>query len=176
MGKMLPAGTPIRACRGRVCSQSPAMLRRVALTAALLLTDLLPRGRAEESRLAGYQRVEVAPTRTSIYLGSVAMTMSTFARTDGAFESDYTAKVFPFFFYNESGRLRVELPDDALRQLERGEPIEFKGRAVRADGAERRVEGKATPTDAKSGKLKVRVFYSRRIELIFNTTYRFPDR
>ena len=44
---------------------------------------------------------------------------------------------------------------------------------MRDDGAERRLEGTATPTDATSGKLKVRVFVSKRIELIFNTTYRF---
>ena len=43
------------------------------------------------------------------------------------------------------------------------------------DGTERPVEGKATPTDARSGKIKVRVFVSKRIELIFNTTYVFPD-
>jgi hypothetical protein len=46
---------------------------------------------------------------------------------------------------------------------------------VRSDGVERRVEGKATPVDATSGKIKVRVFVSKRIELIFNTTYRFIE-
>ena len=151
------------------------MLRRVPFIAVMLFAASLHGSRAADPRLARHARVEVAPTKTSIYLGSVAMTMPAFSRTNGAYESEYAAKVFPFFFYNETGRLRVEISDDALRQLERGEAIEFKGRAVRTDGAERRVEGKATPSDAKSGKLKVRVFYSRRIELIFNTTYRFPD-
>ena len=103
------------------------------------------------------------------------MTMRTFARSGGGYEAPYVAKVFPYFFYNENGRLRVEISDDALHKLARGEPIEFKGCAVRDDGAERRVEGKATPTDGATGKIKVRVFYSKRIELIFNTTYRFPD-
>ena len=173
---MPQAGTPIHACRSRVCLHSPAMLRRVALTAVWLFAAALADSSAAEAPLSNYGRVDVAPTKTSIYLGSVAMTMPVFSRASGAYESDYTAKVFPFFFYNETGRLRVEISDDALRQLERGEPIEFKGRAVRADGAERRVEGKVTPSDIKSGKLKVRVFYSKRIELIFNTTYRFPDR
>ena len=124
---------------------------------------------------AGYTRVIVAPAKTSIYLGTVAMTMPPFVRANGGFEAAYTAKVFPFFFYNEAGRLRVEISDASLRQLERGETIEFQGRAVREDGAERRVEGRATPDSRTSGKIKVRVFYSKRIELIFNTTYRFPD-
>lgn len=120
-----------------------------------------------------YERVVVAPTKTSIYIGSVSMTMPPFVRKGGHFEAAYIAKVFPYFFYNENGTLSVDVSDQMLRALARGEPIEFKGRAVRADGVERRVEGRATPADARSGKLKVRVFVSRRIELIFNTTYRF---
>ncbi len=121
-----------------------------------------------------YSRVEVAPAKTSIYVGTVAMTMPTLIRHGEAFESTYVAKVFPYFFYNEHGRLSIVFSDAMLRQLERGEPVEFKGLAVRADGAERRIEGKATPSDAQGGKIKVRVFYSKRVELIFNTTYRFP--
>lgn len=149
------------------------MFARVAVVLGLLLAARVCA--AGEHSLRDYARVEVAPTKTSIYLGSVAMTMPAFARAGGAYESTYEAKVFPFFFYNETGRLRVNISDDLLRTLARGEPIDFTGRAVRADGAERRVEGRATPTGAGAGKLKVRVFYSKRIELIFNTTYRFPD-
>jgi hypothetical protein len=151
------------------------MLRRLMLLVVLLAAATWC-SRAADVPLAGYARVEVAPTKTSIYLGSVSMTMPAFVRSAGAYESDYAAKVFPFFFYNETGRLRVEMSDAELRQLAAGEPVEFKGRAVRSDGAERRVEGKATPTDGVSGRLKVRVFYSKRIELIFNTTYRFSAR
>ena len=145
---------------------------RAVFLALLLLASL---ARASEDSLARFDRVEVAPTKTSIYLGTVSMTMPSFTRTNGVFASDYVAKVFPFFFYNEAGRLSIEFSDEMLRKLERGEAIEFTGRGVRDDGAERRVEGKATPLDAGSGRLKVRVFYSKRIELIFNTTYRFPD-
>ncbi|MBL9210138.1 MAG: hypothetical protein JNL92_06700 [Opitutaceae bacterium] len=122
-----------------------------------------------------YARVAIAPTKTSIYIGTVAMTMPAFTRTAGTYSSTYDAKVFPFFFSSESGRLSVDISDALLHQLGRGEPIEFRGRAVNESGAERRIEGRATPADAASGKLKVRVFVSRRIELIFNTTYRFPD-
>ena len=152
------------------------MLRRVcrvAVCAALLVGATL--NSAPDAAPPRYTRVVVAPAKTSIYLGTVSMAMPAFVRVNGGFEAAYVAKVFPFFFYNENGRLRVEISDASLRQLERGEAIEFKGRAVRQDGAERRVEGKATPIDAATGKIKVRVFYSKRIELIFNTSYRFPD-
>ena len=40
------------------------------------------------------------------------------------------------------------------------------------DGEERHIEGRAVPADANTGKIKVRVFVSKRIQLIFNTTYR----
>lgn len=168
--------TAPRLRRRSVLAQSGVMLRRafrLAACVALLCgsCDII----AADAPSTGYARVLVAPAKTSIYLGTVSMTMPGFVRVNGGYEADYAAKVFPFFFYNEAGRLRVEISDGLLRQLERGEVIEFTGRAVRDDGAERHVEGKATPADAATGKIKVRVFYSKRVELIFNTTYRFPD-
>ncbi len=119
-----------------------------------------------------YDRVEVAPTKTSIYIGRVTMTMPAFVRAGGTYETTYTAKVFPYFFYNESGRLTIDISDEMLRALDRGEAIEFKGRGVSTTHDDRRVEGKVTPTGTAEGKIKVRVFVSKRIELIFNTTYR----
>lgn len=129
---------------------------------------------AAEPTRARFQQVEVAPAKTSIYVGTVSMTMPTFVRHGATFASTYVAKVFPYFFYNESGRIVIDFTDDQLDQLSRGMPIDFKGRAVRTDGADRPIEGRATPSDEASGKLKVRVAYSQRVELIFNTTYRFP--
>ena len=163
----------LRSCRARVCSQCRTVICRVFF--GLLSAFAFPlRGLAGETApLVRYEHVEIAPAKTSIYIGSVTMTMPTFARTKGVYEATYTAKVFPFFFYNETGRLYVEVSDEQLRRLEHGEAIDFIGRGVRDDGVERRVEGRATPTDANGGKLKVRVFVSRRVELIFNTTYRF---
>jgi len=138
-----------------------------------LLAAMTP-ARAEDVALRGYDTVEVAPTKTSVYIGTVSMTMTGFKRKAGAYTADYVAKVFPFFFYGEKGRLTVELSDDALRRLTRGETVEFSGRAWNEAGEERRVEGKATPADTTAGKLKVRVFVTKKIELIFNTTYQFP--
>jgi hypothetical protein len=153
-----------------------AMLRFPRLLAVCLgLLAGVSRAVAADRPVAAYARVEVAPTKTSIYIGSVSMTMPAFTRTADTYTSTYVAKVFPFFFSNETGRLSVDINAELLQRLARGEPIEFTGRAVNERGAERRIEGKATPADGASGKLKVRVFVSRRIELIFNTTYRFPD-
>ena len=150
------------------------------LTFLISLALAQPLARAGEpaaapAESAAFQHVAIAPTKTSIYIGTVAMTMPPFTRAAGRYESSYTAKVFPFFFYNEAGTLAIDVSAEQLATLARGEPIEFKGRGVREDGAERRIEGKATPADATSGKVKVRVFVSKSIELIFNTTYRFTD-
>jgi predicted GIY-YIG superfamily endonuclease len=89
--------------------------------------------------------------------------------------SEYSAEVFPYFFYNENGRIYVEVTDDMLRRLERRETVEFSGRAVRSDGVVRLVTGRAVPDGTQSGNIKVRVFVTRKIELIFNTNYRFPS-
>lgn len=146
-----------------------------SLVFLLLAFGLAGSALAQAPATGRYDQVVVPPAKTSIYLGSVTMIMRAFVRQGGAYESSYQAKVFPYFFSNEQGRLTVEISDEQLDRLARGERIEFKGRGVRDDGVERRIEGTATPIDATSGKLKVRVFVSKRIELIFNTTYRFGE-
>lgn len=140
---------------------------------AFLLLVAFVRGAEPAAPRPDPARVTVEPTWTSIYLGTVSLKVPDFTRHGATYESPYAAKVIPFFFYNEKGRLSVDLDDAALARLARGETVEFKGRAVSAGGEERRVEGKATPADAVTGKLKVRVAVSAKIELIFNTTYRF---
>jgi hypothetical protein len=119
------------------------------------------------------QTVTIEPAKTSIYVGSVTMTMPPFTRVQDRYESSYAAKVFPYFFSNEQGRLAITFTDEQLAQLGRGERVSFKGSARSSEGEDRQIEGFATPADATSWKIKVRVFVSKKIELIFNTTYRF---
>lgn len=141
----------------------------------LAFASSLP-ARSAESDLSAYDRVDIAPTKTSIYIGSVSMTMPTFVRQNGTYSAAYTANVFPFFFSSEKGTLSIDVSDDSLRALTRGEPIEFEGRGVSTDGDTRRVTGRAVPTGPLTGQIKVRVFVSKRIQLVFNTTYRFVER
>jgi len=166
------------------------MVRRMLFAMALLLLGARPPSAAAESAAvsAGLQapsaaeggraprdwrQVDVATTKTSIYIGTVTMEMPTFTRGAGTYTAPYAAKVFPYFFYNESGTLTVDVTDPQLQDLAAGKPIDFSGTAVRKDGALRRVTAKATPADASHGKLDVHVFVSKRIQLIFHTTYRF---
>ena len=148
------------------------MIRRLLLACLCSVTWGLPARATEAAALKRYDRVEIAPAKTSIYVGSVSMTLTPFLRKDGVYHSAYHAKVFPYFFWNEQGWIAIELSDDALRQLAKGEVVQFKGRGMNDDGEERHIEGRAVPADANSGKIKVRVFVSKRIQLIFNTTYR----
>jgi hypothetical protein len=126
-----------------------------------------------ERPLSEFHRIEIAPTKTSIYIGSVTMTMPTFVRAGSSYSSTYYAKVFPYFFSSERGTLSIDATDEMVRKLERGEVVAFSGHGLCSDGSPRKIEGRAVPTDALSGKIKVRVFVSKRIQLIFNTTYRF---
>ncbi len=151
------------------------MLRRplFVLLAFLLVASTIPAETATPAPMIDRTHVDVDPTRTSIYIGSVSMTMPTFVREGATYTAAYTAKVFPYFFYNEKGTLTVTIADEQLDQLAQGKTIEFTGRAFNTEGQERKVTGKATPADAKSGKLDVHVWVSKRIQLIFHTKYRF---
>ena len=132
--------------------------------------------RAADDSLARYDHVVVESAKTSIFIGSVTMSFSPSTRNGGVYEADYSANVFPYFFMNEKGKLYLDAPDEALRKLAHGETVEFAGHGVSADGKPRRFDGTAKPTDAASGKLKIRAYVSKRIELVFNMTYRFESR
>ena len=138
----------------------------------LLLVTMAASLPARDAAARKVDRVVVEPTRTSIYVGTVSLTMPAFVRQGTAFESTYDCKVFPYFFSNEHGTLRIEVSDSELETLQRGQPIDFRGGAKNHRDDDRTVEGRATPDSATEGRLKVRVRVSRRIELIFNTRYR----
>lgn len=146
------------------------MIRRLL---TILFCAVAPVAHAADESLARFEHVVVDPAKTSIYVGSVTMSFTPSTRKGVIFESDYTAKVFPYFFMSEKGKLFLDAPDDTLRKLARGETVEFAGRGVSESGKPRRFDGTAKPTDATSGKLKVRAYVSKRIELIFDMTYRF---
>ncbi len=138
------------------------------LTLALVL--LAPLCRANDL-LDRFGVVLIKPSSTSIYIGTVSMTMPPFVRRDSVYSSTYFARVFPYFFYNESGRISIVIPDRDLKTIEEGGAIDFKGSALSDAGEKRRVEGRATPTGPSGGRIRVRVFVTRRIALTYETTY-----
>jgi hypothetical protein len=125
-----------------------------------------------------YSEVTVNPADASIYVGKVSLAMSPLTRRGNVYTSDYSVKVFPFFFFNERGRISIEVSAEQLQQLARGETVDLKGHASNSRGAERRIEGRAVSDAAGGdhGKIKVRVWVSKNIELAFNTAYRFTGK
>lgn len=120
-----------------------------------------------------YERATVATAKTSIYIGNVKLTTEPFTRKGEVYSTRYEAKVFPLFFMSESGRISITITDDDLRKLAAGERVHFNGEGFDTSEEPRKIEGHADPADERSGKIKVRVWVSKNIELIFNTTYRF---
>ena len=121
--------------------------------------------------LSRFAQVWIRPATASFYIASVTMSFQPFVRHRAIFSSTYTARVFPYFFLGERGRIWISIPDEALAHVARGEPVDFTGRAANDSGDERKVEGRATPTGPSAGRIRVRVFVSKRIILTYNTTY-----
>lgn len=131
--------------------------------------------RADTTKMIGaWDSVSVAPAKTSIYVGSVRLTTSEFRREGDKFVATYEAKVRPWFFWSENGKITITLPLAELQRLARGERVEFTGEAFNHKNKPRHVTGRAERSDPANGKIKVRIGVDD-TELIFNTTYRFNN-
>lgn len=149
------------------------MLRCMSFAGRLLLAALLFAPFAPAAPLARpeWNRVDVPAMKTSIYVGSVALTTSAFKRDGDAFAATYAAKVFPWFFWSETGTIRITITDDDLQKLARGERCEFTGEALNHKNKPRHVTGYADPADPATGRIKVRIAVDD-VELIFNGPYK----
>jgi len=145
------------------------VLRNAALAALALAAAACARG--ADDAPARFNRVAVRPTTASLFIATVTMTIEPFVRRDAVFSSTYSARVFPYFFWSERGRIWIVVPADKLRRVARGETVDFAGRAISESGDERRLEGRATPAGSSQGQIQVRVYVTRRIHLTFDTTY-----
>jgi hypothetical protein len=143
-----------------------------AIGIAAILAASASRGASPS--LAAYATVDVAPVDTWAYFADITLTVGEFLRHGDTYTATYRADVFPFFFYNEHGKLKIKVADKALRELAAGKPIDFKGYALSDKGRERPVDGRVTPADAATGDIRVRLIYSSQIVFTFNTTYRLP--
>jgi len=121
---------------------------------------------------ASWDHIAIPPMKTSIYIGSVTLTTDVLVRSGSTLSSTYEAKVRPWFFWGETGKITITLTDAAQASMARGERAEFTGDATNHKNKPRPVTGYAEPADATSGKIKVRIMADG-IELIFNGTYKF---
>jgi len=122
-----------------------------------------------------FDRITVETSSTSIYIGNVTLHVDPLVRQNGVYTGGYRARVIPFFFMSEHGTFRMTVSDDELARVARGETVEFTGTAENSGREARKITGRASPDDAVRGKIKVRIFVTEKIQLIFNTTYHFED-
>jgi hypothetical protein len=154
---------------------------RLALP-VLVLIDLtvgLPAGLSAASQASEplespvFSTVSVEPTNAKgVPLMRITLKPEQLTRTPSGYEASYAVTVFPFSFFNETGTIRIEVEPEILEKLGAGEVVSFTGQALNHKDQTRRVEGRAYPADAQTGKIKVIVFVGK-VELIFNSTYRF---
>ena len=142
---------------------------------SLLLLAAVAAVRADTSQQVGeWDSVTMPTVKTSIYVGSVTLTTGVFRRDGDTFSTTYEAKVWPWFFWSETGRITIRLPQADLVRLARGERVEFTGEAFNHKNKPRHVTGRADRIDAATGRLKVRIGVDD-TEIIFNGTYRFNN-
>ena len=130
-------------------------------------------GLAEKS--AGVpEKLFVDPSSTSTSLARINLSVGTLVRQGNAYRGGYQIKVSPFSFKNEGGRLSANVSDEAVKQLGRGNPVNFTGQAVSDDGKSRPIEGRATPSSSDQGRIEIR-FTSKDAKLVFATTYHLTE-
>lgn len=146
-----------------------AFLRSVLAGAALLAAGPV---RAEPPAPAPTPpaRVRVPAMKTSIYVGTVTLAPAVFTRTGDELATSYAVRVWPWFFWSETGRLTLQVTAAEWARLARGEAVDFAGDATNHRGKPRRVTGRAEPDTAATGRLKVRITADG-ITLVFHGTY-----
>ena len=148
------------------------MMSRLRLCLLLMLVTVASLCAETAPIITGWDRINVAPMKTYIYVGRVSLTTGVFVREDSTLATTYEASVFPWFFWSETGKITITLADADLANPAKGERAEFTGDATNHKNKPRKVTGYAQPADANSGKIKIRVLADG-VELIFNGTYRF---
>ena len=151
------------------------MMSRLGLYLFLMLGAVAGLWAETAPILTGWDRISLSPMKTSIYVGSVKLITGVFARQGSTLSTAYEARVVPWFFWSETGRITITLTDADLANLAKGQTAEFTGDAINQKNKPRKITGRAQPADASSGKIKVRVMADG-IELIFNGTYQFGDK
>jgi hypothetical protein len=120
---------------------------------------------------ARWSTITVESMKTSIYVGNVTLTTSELRREGDRYTATYDARVWPWAFWNESGKLAIQFSDADVERLHRGERVEFTGDATNHKNKPRHISGRAERVDATNGKIKVRIGVDD-IELIFNGGFR----
>jgi len=120
----------------------------------------------------GPGRVAVEPMKTSIYVATVSLVPAVFIRQGETYTTTYEVKVWPWFFWGETGKVTIHVSAQQLAQVLRGERIEFSGEGVSQKNRPRLITGRLTPDGPATGTIKIRITADG-YTLVFNSAYRF---
>ncbi len=141
----------------------PPALLLLCLGAALL-------GAAEP----GPDDVVVPPLKASIYVASVTLTPGVFERQGDSYTAAYEVEVWPWRFWDETGRVTIHLSAGDLARVRAGQPVDFRGEGRNAKNKPRKVTGQVQPSSPHTGRIKLRISADG-YSLTFNSTYRFAQ-
>lgn len=127
------------------------------------------------AQVAGARRsLHIAESSLSLTLVTITLSPSQLTPRGELYTGSYQVRVSPIVIGSESGRMSVQVPEAALRRLERGDTVSFTGEAVSQSGKSRQVDARATPADADTGQVRLRITANGR-KLVFHTGYRFGE-
>jgi hypothetical protein len=121
------------------------------------------------------RRIFVDPSSTTVSHNKVRLIVGPLTHLGKFYVGSYQLKVFPYFFKSETGTLKLEAPDEAVRKFGEGTEMKFTGKATNNKGAKDKViTGKATPSDKDKGSL-IFSLETDNGRMTFKTTYHFAE-
>jgi hypothetical protein len=117
----------------------------------------------------------VDSSSTKVSLGKVNLIVNPLTHKGNFYLGAYQIKVFPYFFKNEKGALKMEASKNSVLKLSKGIPMNFTGTATNNKTGEMKiVRGKATPLTIDRGVAMFAIITDNGL-MVFNTSYHFAQ-
>jgi hypothetical protein len=153
-------------------------MKRITLLLALLAVGCsLAFGAPDSTNSARADRMLlIEPSSMSVLAGKATLTIGPLERTNGVYTGDYEYTVFPWFQFNEQGKLAILVSDESLAQANDGKVVTVTGTAtaIGKGGARRPIVIIATPVDKDHGTLNLSFMAGSR-KMIFTPAYHFAE-
>ena len=121
------------------------------------------------------RRMFVDPSSTTVSHNKVRLIVEPLTHKGKFYLGSYQLKVFPYFFKNETGTLKLDAPDGGFRKFTEGTEVKFTGKATNNKGAKDKViTGKAKPSDEDKGSL-IFSLETDNGRMTFKTSYHFAE-
>ncbi len=117
----------------------------------------------------------VEPSATKVSLAKAHLIVSPLEHQEKAYFGSYELRVTPFTFKSETGKLFLNATDETVRQMEKGESVEFTGKATNTAGDVKVVTGKTTAETNDRGAVSFSV-QTENGPMVFNTSYHLVKR